>query len=149
MHDLDKEKAKKLYEVLGNLINLTTIVQLVHWNYSKDPAFYGVHLMAQRMYEELFEWQDTIAEDIRKSGYLVLGDLCFKYSNIHYGEFVARECHTMMMELHRCYSTVMSSVVEAIKMCDSEEYEDLRNDLGELLGALKKHAWFVRSSAKQ
>jgi starvation-inducible DNA-binding protein len=120
-----------------------------HWNI-ESPSFMELHKLYERLYTELAETIDGVAERVRKIGHYAEGRLAdyLKLASLQEGEYTNDQT-TQIKNLVDDHETIIRSVRASI-----EKVEDEYKDTGSadfLTGVLKEHeewAWFLRSYLK-
>jgi starvation-inducible DNA-binding protein len=120
-----------------------------HWNVEgKDFSQY--HRFFSKLYEELFDAIDTVAEQIRALDEYAPYNMTelasittIKESNI-YGVDVSG----MLADLNDANASVIEALNSAHKLADAENNRGLLNLLEERLDVHAKHGWMIRASSK-
>jgi starvation-inducible DNA-binding protein len=120
-----------------------------HWNVEgKDFSQY--HRFFSKLYEELFDAVDTVAEQIRALDEYAPYNMTelasittIKESNI-YGVDVSG----MLADLNDANASVIEALNSAHKLADAENNRGLLNLLEERLDVHAKHGWMIRASSK-
>jgi starvation-inducible DNA-binding protein len=119
-----------------------------HWNVEGEP-FYQLHLMLERIYNEVLESIDIYAEELRALQIVTPASLT-QFSQLTYieDENTSGDWRSMLQEL------LMDSDMMAMKFQQlfmiAEEFGDhgLSNFLADRQDQHKKHSWMLRSSLK-
>jgi len=119
-----------------------------HWNVEGEP-FYQLHLMLERIYNEVLESIDIFAEELRALQIVAPASLS-RFAQLTYvqDENTPGDWRSMLQEL------LMDSDMMALKFQQlfmvAEEAGDhgLSNFLADRQDAHKKHSWMLRSSLK-
>jgi starvation-inducible DNA-binding protein len=120
-----------------------------HWNVEgKDFSQY--HRFFSKLYEELFDAIDAVAEQIRALDEYAPYNMTelasittIKESNI-YGVDVSG----MLADLNDANASVIEALNSAHKLADAENNRGLLNLLEERLDVHAKHGWMIRASSK-
>jgi starvation-inducible DNA-binding protein len=120
-----------------------------HWNVEgKDFSQY--HRFFSKLYEELFDAVDTVAEQIRALDEYAPYNMTelasittIKESNI-YGVDVSG----MLADLNDANASVIEALNSAHKLAEAENNRGLLNLLEERLDVHAKHGWMIRASSK-
>ncbi|WP_343670500.1 DNA starvation/stationary phase protection protein [Chitinophaga sp.] len=120
-----------------------------HWNI-ESPSFMELHKLYERLYTELAETIDEVAERVRKIGHYAEGRLAdyLKLANLQEGDYT-NDQKTQIKNLLDDHETVIREVRKNIEKVE-EEYKDT-GSADFLTGVLKEHeewAWFLRSYLK-
>jgi len=146
---MDRETlAYHLNVVLYNLKCLTHANQYVHWN-TVSSDFWELHKMTEQFYERTFEFEDLVAEEVRKLGYLVSpvieSDHVF-IDETRYGTWDEKELIPALLEDHEM---MKDYITDLIKDVNSPEFEGTKNLLADIQSNLYKHIWFLQSCIKR
>ena len=120
-----------------------------HWNL-EGRDFMEMHLLFERLYTEIAETIDSVAERIRKIGHYSQGRLedFLKQTNLLEGEYT-NDIQTQIQNLLADHETVTRYLRN-----DINDFDDKFKDAGSadfVTGVLKQHeewAWFLRSYLK-
>ncbi|HEY2726305.1 MAG TPA: DNA starvation/stationary phase protection protein [Parafilimonas sp.] len=120
-----------------------------HWNL-EGRDFMEMHLLFERLYTEIAETIDSVAERIRKIGHYSQGRLedFLKQTNLLEGEYT-NDIQTQIQNLLADHETVIRYLRN-----DINDFDDKFKDAGSadfVTGVLKQHeewAWFLRSYLK-
>lgn len=136
---------KNLHNLLADLRLLTVKTQMYHWNI-KSTDFYSLHKMLNKQYDELFEFQDIVAELIRSLGYFVnfdkinMDSSSLKYDNMN--EKSDRNIIFNLIEDNRILENNLKILIKNAQDCGEE---GVANDLATILGKIQKVVWFLKS----
>ncbi|ANI90542.1 DNA starvation/stationary phase protection protein [Arachidicoccus ginsenosidimutans] len=141
--------ANSLQKLLADEQVLYAKTRNYHWNV-EGSNFMEMHLFYERLYTELAETIDEVAERIRKIGHYAQGRLedFLKQTNLLEGDYT-NDQNTQLKNLLDDHETIIRYVRNEI-----DEFEDKYKDTGSadfLTGLLKQHeqwAWFLRSYLK-
>jgi starvation-inducible DNA-binding protein len=119
-----------------------------HWNV-EGPDFYQYHTFLEKIYTEVFEALDTIAEEIRAMGSPVPGS---------FGRFAElsrlqdeRENPSALEMLQRLYDDneiILSDIQKAYVEAEAAGNHGFSNLMAERQSAHKKHGWMLKSTLK-
>ncbi|WP_211201706.1 Dps family protein [Rhodobacter sp. NTK016B] len=143
------EVSEKLAEILTGTYELLIRTHEVHWNV-EGPMFYGVHMLTEEQYGELFAATDVLAERIRALGHLAPATPKALVDTS--GETVADEktsavkMITMLKDRHEALARLCH---ETTDLCEGEDVNDpVTADLCNGRSAVhEKAAWMLRSMA--
>lgn len=135
--------------VLANTYAMYFKAHGFHWNVEgKDFSQY--HRFFSKLYEELFDAVDQIAEQIRALDEYAPYNMTelasittIKESNI-YGVDVSG----MLADLNDANASVIEALNSAHKLADAENNRGLLNLIEERLDVHAKHGWMIRASSK-
>ncbi|MDE1193288.1 MAG: DNA starvation/stationary phase protection protein [Arachidicoccus sp.] len=141
-----QEVANALNKLLADEQILYAKTRNYHWNI-ESSNFMEMHLFYERLYTELAETIDEIAERIRKIGHYAQGRLedFLAQANLLEGEYT-NDQDTQLKNLLDDHETLIREIRKMI-----DDFEDKYKDKGSAdfaTGVLKQHeqwAWFVRS----
>lgn len=142
-----EELAGKLAEILGSTIALKYQAQGFHWNV-RGPHFPQFHLFFGDIYESIEEYEDGLAENIRKVGF----DAPFSI-----GDFLALSCLDirdaaydnpveLSNSLRDSVRRIMDKAGYAFKMADHSNEQGIADFLGGFIDTLGKWEWQLRST---
>lgn len=138
--------ANKLQQLLADEQILYAKTRNYHWNV-EGPNFMEMHLFYERLYNELAEVIDQVAERIRKIGHYAQGRLqdFLKQANLLEGEYTNDQ-----IEQLRNLLSDHETIIRYLRN-DIGDFEDKFKDAGSadfITGLLQRHeewAWFIRS----
>ncbi|UAY56379.1 Dps family protein [Arachidicoccus terrestris] len=138
--------ANKLQQLLADEQILYAKTRNYHWNV-EGPNFMEMHLFYERLYNELAEVIDQVAERIRKIGHYAQGRLqdFLKQANLLEGEYTNDQIE-QLKNLLSDHETIIRYLRN-----DIDDFEDKFKDAGSadfITGLLQRHeewAWFIRS----
>ena len=138
--------SNKLQQLLADEQIIYAKTRNYHWNI-EGPNFMEMHLFYERLYTELAEVIDQVAERIRKIGHFAQGRLqdFLKQANLLEGEYTTDQVE-QLKNLLSDHETIIRYLRK-----DIDEFEDKYKDAGSadfITGLLQQHeewAWFIRS----
>ncbi len=138
--------ANSLNKLLADEQILYAKTRNYHWNV-EGSNFMEMHLFYERLYTELAESIDEVAERIRKIGHYAQGRLedFLAQTNLLEGEYT-NDQNTQLKNLLDDHETLIRELRKAIDDFD-EKYKDTGSS-DFVTGLLKQHeqwAWFIRS----
>jgi len=122
--------------------------QNFHWN-CEGPIFYQLHLLFERIYDEVYGSIDTFAEQIRALEVYTPASLQkFSLLSAVEDENAVPDTHGMLSEL-LADSEKMSEIFRiTFDMAEGHGDHGLSNFLADRQDAHKKHSWMLRASLK-
>ena len=122
--------------------------QNFHWN-CEGPLFYQLHLLFERVYEEVYGSIDTFAEQLRALQVYTPASLA-KFSMLTKveDENSVPDFHGMLNELLEDSERMANIFRITFTMAEQAGDHGLSNFLADRQDAHKKHSWFLRSSLK-
>lgn len=149
--DIGIENADKTIENLNKLLAGTFALYVkilnFHWNIV-SKKFYFLHEEFKKLYESTFDNIDLIAERVRALGGKSLGSMkdFLDKSDIKETESKNLDDEEMIKELLKDYE----STIKFIRKCLEEKPDNGTNKmLEDLIEALEKDAWMLRSNTKE
>ena len=138
--------ANRLQQVLAD----EQVLYAKTWNYDwnvEGPNFMEMHLFYERLYNELAEVIDQIAERIRKIGHYAQGRMVdfLKQASLLEGEYTNEQ----MVQLNNLLSD-HETIIRYLRK-DIDDFDEKYKDAGSadfVTGLLQRHeewAWFIRS----
>jgi starvation-inducible DNA-binding protein len=117
-----------------------------HWNV-EGPDFYQYHTLLEKIYTDVFDAVDTIAEHIRAMGSTVPGSLgrFAELSNLT-DEREQPDALTMLYRLGQDNEVVLFNIKVAYDSAEAASNHGWSNFLAERQAAHKKHGWMLRST---
>lgn len=140
--------AEALNKLLANEYVLYTKTLNYHWNL-QGPDFYSLHKFLQKLYEELFEIIDDVAERVPTLGGKTIASLqeCAKLSSLEEELFGGgKDQLQMLKQLAADHETVIKLIREYIDI-SMNKYADAgtNNFLCDLIEKHEKMAWMLRA----
>lgn len=138
--------AKNLKKVLASTYVLSIKTQQFHWNVM-GPDFEQFHSLFGRLYEEISEPIDVLAETIRTLGEFAPGSLQeFMADTLIVDEESTSQSALVMVErLIEDTETIIDVVKTAYETAELEHEYDVSDILASILATHKKHAWMLHS----
>ena len=138
--------ADSLQKLLADEQVLYAKTRNYHWNV-EGPNFMEMHLFYERLYTELAEVIDEVAERIRKIGHYAQGRLqdFLDQTNLLEGDYTSDQAE-QVANLLADHETIIRYLRK-----DIDDFEDKHKDAGSadfVTGLLQRHeewAWFLRS----
>lgn len=119
-----------------------------HWNV-ESPDFYGLHLMFEKFYTEVWESLDEIAERLRAVGGKAPASLKLLLEKATLKETDAAPTDSVMVEMLKIdYQDLAKKTREVAAFVKSKGDEVTENMLLEKATFLEKAAWMLRSTIK-
>ena len=145
MSDLGNSMKVVLADTFGLYLNTHGF----HWNV-EGRDFFQYHKLFQKIYEELWEATDSIAEHIRAlDEYAPASYTRFKELTTIEEEVKIPTAEKMVEKLLVANDHVIETVNKAIEQAKLANDEGLVNFLGGRLEAHTKHAWMLRATTKR
>jgi len=117
-----------------------------HWNVEGND-FYQYHTLLEKIYTEVFESVDTIAEHIRSMGSFVPGSLGrFAELSKLTDERDQSDALTMLYRLSQDNEVVLYNIKVAYDAAEAAGNHGWSNFLAERQAAHMKHGWMLRST---
>lgn len=147
--DQRKEVSKKLKEVLGTSYALYIKSQKFHWNVEGE-LFSDLHAKFEEVYEELSEFNDTVAERIRALGFKAPGSLSefSSLSEIEDSREMDLDYKEMIKVLVKDYETLIKLMRDAEEIADDADDLATEDLISSYLHDFEMQAWMLRSSLK-
>lgn len=148
-YKLDTNAIEQLGESLKECLANTHLLYLktlnAHWNV-EDPAFYALHEMLQKQYEELAESVDEIAERIRMMGLKAPGSMQEFLQLATLKENKPFEnTQELLQTLASDHEESVQFMRKAIALAEKLHDPGTADFYTDLLRAHEKNAWFLRS----
>ena len=117
-----------------------------HWTV-EGADFYQYHILLEKIYEEVFDAVDTIAEHIRAMGSFVPGSLG-RFSELSKLDDEREQPNAMSMlyRLLQDNEMVLYNIKIAYDAAEAASNHGWSNFLAERMAAHKKHAWMLKST---
>lgn len=134
----------------ANSVVLYSTAHGFHWNV-EGPLFTQYHEFFEKIYTDIYDSIDVIAEYLRKYNVYAPYTLSDFISNNTYGD-VQLESNspiTMSRELLSMVESMISEVKFLFDQATLQNEQGLANFLAERQDKLEFHAWWLRSSLKQ
>jgi starvation-inducible DNA-binding protein len=146
MHYDKTEMAKKLAELLSEVVTAKFIMQGYHWNVL-GPDFGEYHEFFGELYEDLESSVDPIAENILKIGYpapYLLTDFC-ELSKIQEARQDGSSSRFLLDSALRVNQCVLDSLMEAFVCAESCNEQGLMDFLAGRIDTHKKWNWQIKA----
>jgi starvation-inducible DNA-binding protein len=119
-----------------------------HWNV-EGQLFYELHLMFERIYNEVLESIDTYAEELRALQITTPASLS-AFSRLTYisDENMPGDWKSMLQELLMDSDTMAMKFQQLFMVAEEFGDHGLSNFLADRQDAHKKHSWMLRASLK-
>ena len=116
-----------------------------HWNLT-GPNFPQYHKFLGKLYEEVFESTDAIAEQIRTLGAYAPGSFTryLELTDIE-DELSIPSCQEMITRLHADNEKLLATLNVAFKLANEFDKQGLVNFLADRIDVHNKHGWMLRS----
>jgi starvation-inducible DNA-binding protein len=122
--------------------------QNFHWNV-EGQDFYQLHLLFERIYDEVYGAVDDFAENIRKiKAYTPASLYRFSALSAVDDEVEVLEPSAMIAELLRDAEKMQEIMKVLFTEAEARGENGLSNFLADRQDAFAKHAWFLRATAK-
>ncbi len=142
---MKEELIKNLHKILADLRLLTIKTQMYHWNV-KSSDFYSIHKMLNKQYDNLFKYQDVVAELIRELGFFVNFDkINMDSSSLKYNNMNEKNCKIIFINLIEDNKILELNIKNTIKIAQECEEEGVVNELATILSSIQKNLWFLKS----
>jgi len=141
--------ADKLKTLLGSTFVVYTKTHGFHWNI-EGPDFPQYHKFLNKMYENIYETIDTIAEYIRTLDSYSPGSLgrMLELSIIE-EQYKIPRAELMLEELLENSETMTRLVVEIFDVATEQNAQGIANYMAELQDLYTKNAWMLRATLKK
>jgi starvation-inducible DNA-binding protein len=139
----------KLKVVLADSFTFYLKAHYFHWNI-EGPDFPQYHKFLQKLYEEVFEAVDTIAEHIRTLDEYAPGSYkrFMELSNIETVETIP-DARSMMSALLADNGKIIAVLSDTLEVDFTPEQRGIENFLQDRLDIHQKHSWMLRSILKK
>ena len=122
--------------------------QNFHWNV-EGSDFYELHLLFERIYNEVYESIDPFAENIRKlNSYTPASFRRFSMLTEVDDELVILPPGAMVSELLEDSDKMVKLIKMVYDVAERESEHGLSNFLAERMDAHRKHSWMLRATLK-
>ncbi|MCA0206996.1 Dps family protein [Pararhodobacter sp.] len=138
--------AEKLAEILGGTYDLLIRTHEVHWNI-EGPMFYGVHMLTEKQYGELFAATDELAERIRALGHLAPATPGALVDTDAKGTKAKAGAAAMVTALKDRHEALARACHEGITLAEDSGDPVTADMLTARSAAHEKAAWMLRSMA--
>lgn len=143
-----KELTDQMKTILASTFAMYLKAQYFHWNV-EGPHFHDYHKMLGKLYEELWESVDHIAEQIRALDSYAPGSLS-RYSQLSKvdDQINVPNAKSMLNELLSDNQIVISELNKGFKLAEDSNNQGLADFLASRLDVHAKHGWFLKSMVK-
>ena len=134
--------------ILASTFAMGLKTQYFHWNV-EGPFFNDYHKMLGKMYEELFDAVDTIAEQIRALDSYAPGSLS-RFSQLSKvdDQINIPTAKLMLSELLSDNTIMLSELNKAFVLADKANKQGLADFIAGRIDIHSKHGWFLRAMTK-
>lgn len=143
--------AQHLNDVLANEFALYTKSLNFHWNI-KGPDFDALHAFFRRIYEQLFDIVDDVAERVQTMGGTALGSLQEFKERATIKDHPSKEFLDQMAMIRQLlfdHELVIKQLREAIELIENQLHDKgTGNFLTDIMEKHEKTAWMLRSFLK-
>lgn len=141
--------ADNLKTLLGSTFVVYTKTHGFHWNI-EGPDFPQYHKFLKKMYENIYETIDTIAEYIRTLDSYSPGSLSRMLElSIIEEQYKIPRAELMLEELLENSETMTRLVVEIFDIATEQNAQGIANYMAELQDLYTKNAWMLRATLKK
>jgi starvation-inducible DNA-binding protein len=141
--------ADNLKTLLGSTFVVYTKTHGFHWNI-EGPDFPQYHKFLKKMYENIYETIDTIAEYIRTLDSYSPGSLSRMLElSIIEEQYKIPRAELMLEELLENSETMTRLVVEIFDIATKQNAQGIANYMAELQDLYTKNAWMLRATLKK
>lgn len=120
-----------------------------HWNV-EGVLFAQFHDLFSKIYEEVYDSIDTLAEELRAlDAYVPMSTATLRELSSIEEESITRDARGMAQALLDDISIVMKSLEMTYHFAELEHQHGLSNLMAERQDAFKKHRWMLRSTLKE
>jgi starvation-inducible DNA-binding protein len=141
--------ADNLKTLLGSTFVVYTKTHGFHWNI-EGPDFPQYHEFLKKMYENIYETIDTIAEYIRTLDSYSPGSLSRMLElSIIEEQYKIPRAELMLEELLENSETMTRLVVEIFDIATKQNAQGIANYMAELQDLYTKNAWMLRATLKK
>jgi len=141
--------ADQLKVLLGSTFVVYTKTHGFHWNI-EGPDFPQYHKFLNKMYDEIYETIDTVAEYIRTLDSYSPGSLGRMLElTIIEEQYKIPRAELMLAELLADCEKMTALVVEIFNVATQENQQGIANYMAELQDLYTKKAWMIRATLKK
>lgn len=143
-----EELVEKMKVVLASSFAFALKAQNFHWNV-EGPNFLQYHDLFAKIYEEVFDAVDTIAEEIRTLNAYAPGSFTrYQQLSIVQDETSIPAAMAMIAKLNEDNAKVISALTEAFLAAEAAKVVGLANFLQDRIDIHSKHGWMLRATMK-
>lgn len=141
-----KQIAEILNQILSNEYVLYTKTLKFHWNV-ENKQFHDLHIFFQKLYEQLLDINDDVAERIRSIGFNALGTLAEFLKNATIPEEPNNypEAFSMIAILLADHEKIIKQIRSSLNVILELGDDGTNNFLVDLMEKHEKIAWMLRS----
>jgi starvation-inducible DNA-binding protein len=142
------ELSQALKIVLANHYAYSLKAQNFHWNV-EGPDFFQYHGLFEKIYNEVYDSVDTIAERVRTIGFYTPGSFrrYLELSQIE-DQVEIPNARSMIEKLLADIDVVQSSIKVCYDLAEQNSNHGLSNLMAERQDAFAKHAWMLTATLK-
>ena len=143
------ELVQALKTVLANHYAFSLKAQNFHWNV-EGPDFFQYHGLFEKIYDEVYDSVDTIAERVRTLGAYTPGSFS-RYSELSQIEDQVEipNAQSMIQKLLADIQVIQTSVKMCYDLAEQTGNHGLSNLMAERQDAHDKHLWMLNATLKQ
>ncbi len=144
-----EDLAKQLITLSSFLNQLYTQAHLIHLNI-EGPLFLPLHAFLKDQYESHIAQFDATAEFVRTLDYLL--PMCNRglaSANKSLKMVKSYDCRDMLMTYLTNLDNCGMATKEVLECARAVEAPDIENYLADLIGAMFKSAWFIKSTLRE
>lgn len=143
-----EELVEKMKVALASSFAFALKAQYFHWNV-EGPSFLQYHDLFGKIYDEVFDAVDTIAEEIRTLEAYAPGSLTrFQQLSVVQDEVSIPAAMSMIAKLAEDNTKVIAVLTEAYKAAEDAKVVGLANFLQDRIDIHFKHGWMLKSTMK-
>jgi starvation-inducible DNA-binding protein len=145
---MDKKLIEDLTVYLANNFSLYYMASACHWNVI-GPDFPQLHMLFEKIYSDVYDQIDIIAEKIRMvQGFVVSNPTeLLKLSCINL-ECRPANSHEMVKILEKANCDIQIVIMNLFKTAEACNNQAIMNYCAERLDQHSKHAWMLRATGK-
>jgi starvation-inducible DNA-binding protein len=151
VEDDTKEDSNNLASVLKTMLAeayvLYHTIHGFHWNV-KGTDFYEYHKMFNKIYDDIYESVDAIAENIKKLGEdapFTMSQLV-KISNIEEVGLISKDPKELSKKFIEMNEQYITNIKNVFNIADKNNEQGIANFIAERIDQHQKHNWFLKSS---
>jgi starvation-inducible DNA-binding protein len=145
---MSEEMIESAKVVMADTFRFYLLAHNYHWNV-EGPDFYQYHTLLEKIYTEVFEALDTIAEEIRAMDSPVPGSFgrFAELSRIK-DERENPEALEMLRRLYAENEIILSDIQKAYVEAEAAGNHGFSNLMAERQSAHKKHGWMLKATLR-
>ena len=153
-NSLSEDTRERMIELLNNRladgVDLSTQAKSAHWNV-KGPQFVGLHELFDKVYEDLAEHTDLIAERCVQLGGTAMGTARIAARDSHIEEYPVDiftcEDHVQQLGSHLAdFARLCREAIDAASNAGDQATSDL---FTEIVRSLDKSVWFIEAHMQE